>query len=204
MAGTYGDMQTRIADELARSDLTSQIQLAILDAVKAYEGERFYFNELYNQTATVSTSEYAIALPGNVYAIDKIALLVNPSVKDYLVPRNREYILSMQIPLSLHQPKEFAIYGDQILFDCMSNQVYPLYISGLQKFDDLSAASDTNVWTTTAEELIRNRAKSNIYADVILDPDNAKICSLREQQVLSYLRARSAQRASGRVTPTFF
>ena len=204
MAGTYGDMQTRIADELARSDLTSQIQLSILDAVKAYEGERFYFNELYNQTATVTLSAYAIALPSNVYAIDKLTLKVNSSVNDYMVQRNRDYILSMQTPLSIHQPKEFAIYNGQIQFDCMADQTYPLYISGLQKFDALSTNADTNVWTTTAEELIRNRAKCNLYLDVILDPDNAKICAAQEQRALSYLRTRAAGMASGRITPTFF
>ncbi len=38
-------MKARVADELSRSDLTSQIALAINDAITHYQRKRFYFNE---------------------------------------------------------------------------------------------------------------------------------------------------------------
>src|SRR5690349_10519428 len=45
MAGTLGDMKTRVAQELRRSDLTSQIADAINDAILEYQKERFRFSD---------------------------------------------------------------------------------------------------------------------------------------------------------------
>lgn len=201
---TYGVMQTRIADEIVRSDLTSQIQYAILDAIKAYEAESFWFNRLYRSTASVSTGEYYIPLPSNVLAIDKIILQVNSSVEDYLVPRDARFILEAQTPLYSNQPKEFAVYGDRILFDAQSDAVYPLYINGTEKFTAPSANGDTSAWFVEAEELIRNRAKANLYLDVIMDADNYAKCKQREKEAFDYLKAKSNVRGSGRVRPTWF
>jgi hypothetical protein len=44
MAGTLGDMKTRIADELARSDLDGPIATAIGDAIAAYQTDRLFYN----------------------------------------------------------------------------------------------------------------------------------------------------------------
>lgn len=201
---TYGQMQTRIADELIRPDLSSQIQNAIQDAIKVYEDQRFYFNELYRQTATVTAGSYFIPLPANVLKIDKLVLQANSSVEDYLTARDAQLIIECQTPLFTSQPTQYAIYGEKILFDCQSDQTYPLYISGTQKFTAPSASGDTNAWFTDAEELIRHRAKYNVYMDVIMDPDNAAICAQREKQALSALLSKSVIRGSGRVRPTQF
>lgn len=201
---TYGTMQTRIADELVRTDLTSQIQYAILDAIKAYESEEFWFNRLYRSTATVSTGEYYIPLPTNVLAIDKIILQSNTSVEVYLTSRDVKFMLEAQTPLIDAQPMEYAIYGERILFDTRSNAVYPIYINGTEKFTAPSTGTDTSVWFVEAEELIRNRAKANLYLDVIMDADNAAKCQAREQQAFDYLKSKSTVRGSGKVRPTNF
>ncbi len=201
---TYGVMQTRIADEIARTDLTSQIQYAILDAIKMYEGERFYFNELYRSTATVTASSYYIDLPSSVMKIDKIVLQVNSSIDDYLIARDAQFILEAQTPLTTSQPKEFAIYNEKIIFDSQSDDTYTIYINGQQKFTAPSANSDTSAWFVEAEELIRNRAKANLYMDVIMEADNYAKCNQRANEALTYLRGKSAVRGSGRVRPTWF
>jgi len=201
---TYGQMQTRIADELSRSDLTTHIQYAIKDAIKAYEAQKFFFNELYRQTATVSTGESSISLPTNVAKIDKMQIRRNTSNDDWLTHRDLDTILQLQSPLIQSQPTEFAIYNDRILFDCESDQVYPLYITGVQKFTELSASGDTNAWTTQAEELIRLRAKAIVYADVIMDQALATWNHQRERLAFDYLCQQGIVRGSGRVRPTYF
>jgi hypothetical protein len=202
---TYGAMQTRIADELARSDLTTQIQYAILDAIKAYESEEFWFNRLYRSTASISLSEMSMTLPGNVLAIDKITLVRDSTTEDYLIARDAKFILEVQSPgTTTRQPKEFAIYGDRILFDCQSDDDYTIYINGTEKATAPSAAGDTSAWFVEAEELIRNRAKANIYLDVIMDADNYTKCKQREREAFDYLKAKSNVRGSGKVRPTWF
>src|SRR5687767_14123735 len=51
-------MQTRIADDMVRDDLASQIQNAINDAIELQEGERYKFNEKRYQILTVAGQEY--------------------------------------------------------------------------------------------------------------------------------------------------
>jgi hypothetical protein len=43
--GTLADLKSRIALELARTDLTAQIGNAVSDAIKFYGSERFWFNQ---------------------------------------------------------------------------------------------------------------------------------------------------------------
>src|SRR6188768_957361 len=58
---TLGGLKAQIADDLARSDLTQQIEDAIYNAIMQRKVKRFYFNE--TRTATFVTvaaqSEYA-------------------------------------------------------------------------------------------------------------------------------------------------
>lgn len=61
MTGQYIDLQNRIADELgARTDLSSQIILAIQTAIAKWERQPFYFNEVYNTAllTTVASQEF--------------------------------------------------------------------------------------------------------------------------------------------------
>lgn len=201
---TYATMQTRIADEIARSDLTSQIQYAILDAIKAYEAEEFWFNRLYRSTASISAGEYYIALPGNVLKIDKIILQINASTEDYLIARDASFMLEAQSPLHDSQPKEYAIYGDRILFDAQSDATYPIFINGTEKFAAPSSGTDTSAWFVEAEELIRHRAKANLYMDVVMDGDNYAKCKQREKEAFDHLKAKSNVRGSGKLRPTWF
>ena len=75
-------MKTRIADEIARDDLTTQIGYAINDAISAYNNERFYFNETRDLTFyTVASQELYtssdLADMPNILKIDWIKLYIN-------------------------------------------------------------------------------------------------------------------------------
>ena len=83
LVATYGDMQTRIADELLRPDLISQTRLAILDAIKTYEDNRFAFNQASTTFSTViGQDEYTSADNAAIQSavkIDRLRLLVGSS-----------------------------------------------------------------------------------------------------------------------------
>ena len=55
---TFGTMRDRIADELDRADLTSQIEREIRSAVAFYEKKRFWFNEQRIDFPTVASQEW--------------------------------------------------------------------------------------------------------------------------------------------------
>jgi len=201
---TYATMQTRIADEIARSDLTSQIQYAILDAIKAYEAEEFWFNRLYRSTASISVSTYATTLPSNVLHLSNITLVRSAAIELNLVARDAKYLLETQDITHAARPTEYALFGGNIIYDCMSDADYTIYLSGTEKFTAPSSGTDTSAWFVEAEELIRNRAKANLYLDVVMDADNYAKCKQREREAFDYLKAKSNVRGSGKVRPTWF
>ena len=59
MANDLAAMKARIADEFARDDLTEQIALAIVDAIKFYKDQRFEFNESRDITFATAPSTLA-------------------------------------------------------------------------------------------------------------------------------------------------
>jgi len=80
---TYGTMQDRIAREIGRSDLTTQIRDAIQTAIRYYERKRFYFNEFQASFSASSSQEYYdsadLSQIPNLVEIDSLTVDVNTS-----------------------------------------------------------------------------------------------------------------------------
>src|SRR5262245_11677501 len=96
---TLADLAARIADDLDRSDLASQIGAAIRDAVDHYESERFIFNEAIGTTATLSSSVASIplaSLPVTFSRIDRIRIDDGGADLVDLVPRDYAWLMAAQ------------------------------------------------------------------------------------------------------------
>lgn len=63
------DLQSRVADELSRSDLTSQINLEITSAIQFYQNEKFWFNENLMVTLTTIQGQRDYILPPNFASV---------------------------------------------------------------------------------------------------------------------------------------
>lgn len=78
---TYTQLQSKIADDLNRTDLTSQIQREILRAIRKYASEPFWFSgKRFNFQAAIGQQYYdsADGLPSDIRIIDYVS--VNQSV----------------------------------------------------------------------------------------------------------------------------
>ncbi|PSA77829.1 phage adaptor protein, partial [Corynebacterium diphtheriae] len=69
--GTLADLKARIASELNRSDLTSEIADQVARAVDRWASKRCWFNESSGTTATTSNVATATA-PTGLRVIDKL------------------------------------------------------------------------------------------------------------------------------------
>lgn len=180
---TLAVMRARIADDITRTDLSSQITNAINDAIKLWEGERFAFNEKRYLINTVDGQEYydlsgvgllnhdesATATGEMVLEIDSITNTVN----DYpypLEPRTQQWFDTYQsLPTQYKgQPDSYGIYGNRLrLFpvpDASGPGVggsFPIRVSCLARLgpNPLVNDGDTNDWLTEGEVLIRSHAK---------------------------------------------
>lgn len=209
---TFADIKARIADELARTDLTSQINLATLSAIQFYERKRWYFTETRAMTLpTVNGQEFYGAADlsdiANLLKIDSIRITVSTTSLYQLIRKPYEYIEEINIGDTAYRgiPIYFAWYAQQIRLYPVPTAVYTLRISGVHLLTTLSAGTDTNNWTNDAEDLIRYRAKWDLYSNVIGDQEQAQAMKSNEAESLQSLIADNNSRdATGFVTATTF
>ena len=205
------DIESQIADDLARSDLSTQISNGVTAAIRAYRFHRLGFNEAYRVTATASISVDYLALSSLSVRFRKIdRLRLQRAAGDYidLYHRDYEWIMSRQDAQATAMPMEFAIYNDYIHFDSIADQTYTLLIDGIKELGNGSAsysAGDTSAWFNDARELIRHRAKREVYAHVLKDMELASAAKAAEDDAYNTLKSETNTEVStGSIRPTEF
>lgn len=212
---TLATMKTRIAGELGRSNLTSDIAAAITTAISEYQKERFRFNEsvpsapvTFNTVA--SQYVYGIAANANIgtlNGIDYMLMTIGSTVQELLYWPPKTLKLYIQENTMIGQPGWFSYEGNQVMLAPIPSQVYAVEI-GLfrQSAAPASDAEANNPWMNEAELLIRSRAKYEIAVHKTRNPTMAQAMSPNPPNenggVLgaSYSAWRSLKRQTNRVT----
>jgi hypothetical protein len=174
MSYDYTALQARIADELARTDLTSQIALEILTAIKHYEQQRFWFDEARATASTVASQAY-LAVPTDMIAIDTLTITYNSHYYD-LSQRTWDWYRGIgggDSTITTAVPTDFVYYADQLWFYPVPNSTYTLTIAYLKQLTALSGGTDSNAWTANGEEMVRARAKASDAVQLPLRPGGA-------------------------------
>lgn len=169
MADDYGTMQTRIANELVRSDLGTEIQDAIKNAVAFYDSYRFDFNE-GRATRYTTDGTQAYSLPTDFLDIDKVMILVSNNYTYPLIPRSFDWLLEHQSNTQWsNRPSDYAIFNDQLFVYPIPDDSYQLTLVYQKALSDLSVSADTNAFMEIkrGEELIRTHAKIDLMENVI-------------------------------------
>jgi hypothetical protein len=179
-------MQARIADDMVRDDLASQIKNAINDAIELQEGERYKFNEKRYRILTVAGQEYydlrgstlltsagaAVGTGEALLEIDDIICTVSNNPYP-LIQRTQQHINEWQSSTYQGQPADYTLYGQQLRIWPIPNDAYTLDLMGLARLapNPLSADSDTNAWMTDGAGVIRGQAKMLLYRDILRDTE---------------------------------
>ena len=200
-------MQARIADELNRDDLTSQIQLAIKSAIANLETMPFYWNEQRSYIDTAATQRI-YELPDNFQGVNTITLTYNNYIT-LLEPRAWSYIEDITSTTeSQGQPRSFAIYDYQLFVYPIPDQVYRLTMSYYKRLEDVSATGSDNAWMDPrhGEEVVRTLAKVDLLQNVIKGNGaytEAEVLMRRASAILANLKGENVQRTTtGRKRPT--
>lgn len=188
MAYTYIQIQQRIADELHRGGLTDQIKKAIISAVKAYERQRFWFNE---ETATaVTTAAQAYVSPPPDFVKEFYFQITVGTSKYTLRPIPYTEFLEKSANNSTGQPTDYTYYADSLYLYPIPSAEYTVTLNYIKRLTDLSGDGDTNGWTDFAEELIRQRAKADVLCNQMRDRvslSEAAAFALKNEPYLSAL-----------------
>lgn len=196
---TLAIMKARIADELARDDLTSNIAYAVTDAIGAYDDLRFWFNESRSNTfTTVASQEF--------YTSSDAAFIANVLKFDYvqLYVGDQPYRLEAQMPAEIESlstngtftgtPWAYCFYNSTIRLYPVPDAVRTVRVGAVIKAAaPASDAEANNPWMTHAERLIRSRAKLELALHVLKDDALASTMVQGVKEALDQLHNRTSR-----------
>lgn len=210
-SATLGDMKARVADELARSDLTTQIANAINDAIDFYQNERFIFNESRDITfSTVSGQEfYSTAANANIPTLKSFDYVI-------LYLGNIPWNLRRRAPLDIEilnqnglmrgQPWNYAYYNKQLRLGPVPDTAYSMRIAG--RITYAAPATDTeanNPWMVDAEKLIRCRAKMELHRHVTRNMKEMQSMKIAADEAFDQLKGlTNRMTGTGNISPMIF
>lgn len=175
MADDLAAMKARVASELARADLTTQIASAISDAIAIYQKERFRFNETDPSTpvtfnTVASQGVYTSSDNANIstlFNIDYVLLTISNQIIPLTLDTAENLRIYNQVNTMSGQPMWYAYEGNQIILSPVPSDVWPVTLGLFRKLAaPASDAEANNPWMIAAERLIRSRAKFEIATHV--------------------------------------
>lgn len=204
-------MKARIATELRRSNIASQIASAISSAIGAYQAERWLFNERRDATfATVASQEFYSASDdadiGLLVKIDYAKVIVGTTAYSLLPDDPARMEGLSDSATNTGQPSTYCVYDEQIRLYPVPDGVYTVRLAG--HFIAAEPATDdeaSNPWMTTGERLIRSRAKWELATHVIRDPQLAADMETATMEAWTDLKRRTTRLVgTGRIKPMGF
>lgn len=217
-ANTYGQMQTRVTNEVLGAITSGDVQTAIQDAIATFERESFYFSDMrYFGDVSGSSSNLATVSGKEFYSSQDLPVLTNnPHISKImvlafanrypLIERTPQWIDDQSIsPTWQGLPTDWAWQAGAIRLYPIPDGAYDLILDATIRFAPLSASSDFNVWTNRAERLIRCEAKRRLFRELTRDNDQAMAMEseiygnpgIGRQGALAELRRESMRRAGG-------
>lgn len=201
----FSDMQTAIAGELARTDLTTEIQREINNAITFYGNKAFWFNEATMAQITTVQGQRYYTLPANFASVlDVLSTLGNYTYR--LEPRTEQYLDQVDWGNDFWSgyPTDYSFWNGQIRVFPPPQGGLPITVKGTAMLSPqpLANDADTNAWLSSAEELIRTRACRQLYGRYIRDPEQYALYTQLEKEALSNLHEKNiGQTGTGWVRP---
>jgi hypothetical protein len=198
---TLADIQARIASDLTRNDLTSQIASVVSDAIDFYQRYRFWFNVTRSQTFSTTVGQQAytatdLAIIPNIIRVDALFLPQLQSIYplDRFEPGDFEVIAGGMSGGGI--PTAFTCIDQSILLWPIPTAVYTLRLHCHYKLPPLVNPTDTNAWVTDAEELIRAHARLLLYTDVLDDEEGMARMQAKIPLLVDALKYETSARSS--------
>jgi hypothetical protein len=213
---TFLDVRARIADQLARTDLNTQIDREIQLAIIRYNKRVSWLHEVraatlasvasqpWYTTINVSTGSGPQAVSGRtavtVQDIQKIEYMRDPQYDDLRQVHYSEFEHFFDTTGASGRPTYFTIYAGQIGIWPVPDAVTTYTLSVVVKPVVPSSAADESVWFDQAQELIENAASAAVCRKFIQDGERAQAFQVYETAAWDDLvREGNQKMATGRL-----
>lgn len=192
---TLGELKSRIADELNRDDLDTQIGTSITAAIQQWGRERFWAT-VSSQTATTTLGGQYAALPDGMRTLDIVQVLDGATYWPLTV-RPLATIDDWQgATTSSGVPSDYAVEGARIRLYPTPDAVYTLTFVGVFSLPALADDNATNFWTEEAADLIAATVKYRIYRDIIRNSEAMTFAKVAENEALDWLKDETTRKLS--------
>lgn len=207
---TLGELKAQIANDLARPDLTNEIAQALVDAIDELGDETFYFLAEEEDGLTTALTP-TLALPSNFRRLRMLTVTVGTQRKD-LPPEHHQITYdeyrarNWGTSSGIGEPCDYALWNERVWFDPTPDREYTVTFSYFGPKLPLPEEDTTsNAWTTDAAQLLRAKAKSLLFRDVIRNLEHWQIQEGAANSWKRKLLGRSAaQESTFRVRPRSF
>jgi len=186
-------LKNQIASDLHRSDLTTQIGLAVTSAINHYGRERFWFLEGRAESTCTSSSTF-FAAPTDMVEVDSVLITLSGE-KVPLVKMSYTEMDELDSGKTFGDPSYWSYYQDNLRFYPVLNANRLITISYHKKMEEPSASS-SNAWTNTAFDLIRFRSEWDIYNHHLRNPEMASTTKSGEMEEYNSLIMESNKKIS--------
>ncbi len=204
MAITFGDFKTKIQRLVNRpsAENLDYIGDAIVTAIKFYESRPVFFTEKIG-SLTLLSGDITVDQPTDFKSLIGLEILVNGQYigkrggfKETTMEELRSNWLD---PTLSNTPVEYALFNDQIYFNCLANQDYTMRIS--YNYGDVTypeSDGDISVWFADAGvDIIKYEAMALFYADRLHDYSTSDQYKQRANGYFNNLLTRSNTRRGG-------
>ena len=213
---TFLDVRTRVADQLARSDLNTQIDREIQLAMARYNRRVSWLHEVREVSLTsvaaqawyssvdVSTGTGPQDVTGrtavDVTDIQKISYMRDPDYDDLRQVHYSDFEGFFDTTGAAGRPTYFTLYAGQIGIWPVPDGVTIYTLSAVVKPIIPSLAADESIWFDQAQELIENAAAAAICRKFIQDGERAQAFQVYETEAWNDLvREGNQKMATGKL-----
>lgn len=212
---TFADMKSGIADDIddTTNEYETQIESAILSAIRYCERGQFYFNESRDITfLTVDGQQWYDAsdnpdIPTLVRIVAAFSEDGNGESNELRRVTSQELETMADNTASTGEPYCYAYFGQKIrLYPIPGATVYTIRLqTGPYRLDKITAANQTNAWITEAFDMVKARAKYILAKDTLKDAVVAAeaLNDYREQHDALVMET-SKRKATGQIKATCF
>lgn len=209
---TFGTLRSRVSSEMKRGELTADataVATAIITAIDYFKRRRFPWNEFAVTNAGVTVpdqTDVTLSTSSRVITIDSLKIHIGQ--RDYpLTPTPFRSIDAVDSGQWAGYPEMYSFHHDMIRLYPIPNASYTIAVAGIWDLTELSASasnSATNAWSGQGSDMIRLRAKGNLFRDEIRQFDIAQALYREAEMLAAEIHRETIGRHRSRLIPTQF
>lgn len=207
---TFGEIIAQVANDLARTNINSEIGDEVNNAIRFYDTKRVWFNERRDITFSTVAAQEEYTSADNAYIDDLIKIdgmftTLGSGDKWIMTPMDAVWRESLTPPNDPGRPTHYTYINRVLRLWPVPDAVYTVRVMGWYRLAALSADSDTNIWTQEASDLLRLSAKRRVLANVVQDYEMAAAVQSLEREAWDAIERETILRTgSGWICPTSF